>query len=60
MYIYNSSYPDVIQKEAYHITFSFLAVLWAVKKRKPAWLGQHVARHDSLFKTIFQSTLEDG
>ena len=34
-------------------------LLATVKRRKLAWFG-HVTRHDSLSKTIFEDTLEDG
>ena len=34
-------------------------ILAVVKRRELAWLG-HVTRHDSLFKTILQGTMESG
>ena len=34
-------------------------LLATVKRRKLAWFG-HITRHDSLFKTILQGTLEGG
>ena len=34
-------------------------LLATVERRKLSWFG-HVTRHDSLFKTTVQGTLEDG